>query len=126
MEITIATVLLMSFFSLLLPTGDVFSDIFFTYKLFLKGHYKFGACSLVPPSISWLMTAIQWFKTESKENRPKLKTLPLLILQVYPQWRALRVLYYGIKKDPRWRKMKEEFDIGISHIGILLNFPYIT
>ena len=117
---TIVTVVLMSFFSVLLPTGDVFSDIIFTTQLFLKGHYKFGACSLVPLSISWLMIAIQWFKTESKENRHKLQTLPLLILQVYPQWRALRVLYYGKMKDPRWQKMKEEFDTRISHLGKLL------
>jgi len=107
----------MLFFSVLLPTGDLFSDIIFTTQLFQKGHYKFGACSIVPLSISWMMIAVQWFKTESKEKRHKLKTLPLLLLQVYPQWRALRVLYYGkIKRDPRWRKMKEKFDIGISHL----------
>ena len=123
MPITIATVLLMLSFSVLLPTGDVFSDIIFTTGLFLKGHYKFGACSIVPLSISWMMIAVQWFKTESKEKRHKLKTLPLLLLQVYPQWRALRVLYYGkIKRDPRWRKMKEEFEIGISHLGKFPNF----
>ena len=117
------TVLLMSFFSVLLPTGDVFSDIIFTTQLFLKGHYKFGVCSLFPLSISWVMITIQWFKIETKENRNKLKTLPLLILQVYPQWRALRVLYYGKMKHPRWQIMKEEFDIGISYLGILLSLP---
>ena len=111
----------MLFFSVLLPTGDVFSDIIFTTQLFLKGHTKFGACSLVPLSISWLMIARHWFKTESKENGRMLKTLPLLFLQVYPQWRALRVLYHAKMKDPRWQKMKEEFDSGISHLGKLLS-----
>ena len=116
---TIGMALIMLFSGVLLPTGDVYSDIMFTTRLFLKGHYKFGACSLVPLSISRLTIAIQWLKTESKEKRHKLKTLPLLILHVYPQWRALRLLYYGLKKDLRWRKMKEEFDIGISHLGKL-------
>ena len=120
MPVTIVTVLLMLFFSVLLPTGDVFSDIIFTTELFLKGHYKFGACSLVPLSISWLNIAIQWFKTESKEKRHKLKTLPLLILQIYPQWRALRVINHGLKKHPQWRKMKQEFEMGMSHIGRFL------
>ena len=118
---TIVTVLLMSFFSVILPTGDVYSDIVFTTNLFQKGHYKFGACSLVPLSLSWLLIAIKWFEIETKEKHHKLKTLPLLILQLYPQWRALRVLYYGKIKDPTWQKMKEEFEIGVSHLGKLLS-----
>ena len=113
-----ATVLIMLLFSVFLPTGDGFSDIIFTIKLIIKGHYKFGALSLVVLSILWMGMAVQWFKIETKENRQKIKTLPLLILFVYPQWRALRVLYYGkIKKDPEWKQMKNEFEAGISHLG---------
>ena len=114
--------LLMLIFSVLLPTGDVFSDIFFTLKLFTgyglkKNHPKYGALTLVPLTISWIGVTIHWFKTETREKRNKWKTLPLLIFQVYPQWRALRVLYYGAKKDPGWKALKEEFEGGISHLG---------
>ena len=111
------TILITMLFSVFLPTGDVFTDIIFTTQLFIKEHYKFGALSLAVLSVSWMGTATQWYKIETKKLQ-KLKTLPLLILHIYPQWRALRVLYYGkIKKDPRWKKMKEEFEVGISHIG---------
>ena len=118
---TMATVLLISFFSVLLPTGDVFSDVIYTTKLFQNGNYRFGACSLVPLLISWMMTSKHWFEIETKEKRHKLKTLPLLILLVYPQWRALRVIYHGLKKHSQWRIMKEEFEMGISHLGRLLS-----
>ena len=116
-------VVLMMIFSVLLPTADVFSDIFFTLKLFTgyglkERHPKYGAVTLLPIIISWMGHTVYWFKTETKEKRNKMMTLPLLIFQVYPQWRALRVLYYAvIKKDPRWKKMKEEFESGISHLG---------
>ena len=116
-------VLLMIIFSVLLPTSDVFSDIYLTLKLFTgygldKKHPKYGSLTLLPLMVSWIGVTTQWFRTETKEKRNKLKTLPLLIFQIYPQWRALRVLYYArIKKDPRWRQMKDEFDGGISHLG---------
>ena len=123
MEMSTRAVLLMLILSVLLPTGDVFSDIVFTLKLFTgyglkKNHPKYGILTLLPLIMSWICVATHWINTETREKRNKLKTLPLLIFQVYPQWRALRVLYYAvIKKDPRWKKMKEEFESGISHLG---------
>ena len=72
---------------------------------------------IAPFILSWLFVTIQWFKTE-RGLVQKLKTLPLLILQVYPQWRALRVLFYAKwKKYDRWQRMKEEWETGISHLG---------
>ena len=95
----------------------LFSDILLTVNLFTKKHPKFGALTLVPLIVSWIGVTVNWFKTETKEKNI-LKTLPLLLLQIYPQWRALRVLYYArIKKDPSWREKKEEFEGGISHLG---------
>ena len=120
---TYGEILLMVLFCVLLPTADVLSDMYFTLQLFIgyglnKNHPKYGSLTLVPLLMSTIGMTIQWFKIETKEKRNKLKTLPLLIFQIYPQWRALRVLYYAkIKKDPRWRAMREEFDDGISHLG---------
>ena len=120
---TKGAVVVMLIFSVFLPTGDVFSDIYFTLTLFTgygleKRHPKYGSLTLVPLITSMIGVTTHWFKTETKEKRNKLKTLPLLLFQVYPQWRALRVLYHAIiRKDPRWKKMKEEFEGGISHLG---------
>ena len=119
----IGTAVQMLFFNVLLSTADVFSDIYLTLKLFTgyhltKNHPKFGALTLVPLMLSFIGMAIKWFKIETMEGRNKLKMLPLLIFQFYPQWRALRVIYYArIKKDRRWKAMKEEFEDGISHLG---------
>ena len=134
----IGAVLLMMVSSVLLPTADVFSDMFLTLKLFTGlsldinqsgsirfkfeiRHPLYGAFTLVPLIMSWIGTTIYWFQTERKEKRNRWKTFPLLLLQVYPQWRALRVTYYGkIKKDQKdlkWKKMKEEFEGGIKHLG---------
>ena len=68
--------------------------------------------------MSLMGQAIHWFKTETKEKRNKMTTFPLLLFQVYPQWRALKVIYHGkILKDEKWKEMKDEFDGGISHLG---------
>merc|ERR1712012_291604 len=107
------TVALMIIFSVLLPTADVLTDILMTLRLFTgygreKNHPKYGSVTLVPLLMSFIGQTIQWFKTETREKRSKMNTFPLLLLQIYPQWRALRVIYYGkIKKDHRWRRMKK-------------------
>ena len=76
---------------------------------------------LAPLLISWLFVIIQWLNTEYGFMQ-KFKTLPLLIGQVYPQWRAFRILYYAKwKKDSRWWKMREEWETSISHIGKLMS-----
>ena len=120
-----------------LPTLDVYSDLFFTARLFVGNYYNsewkngtlheckttvpphpyYGSVMLVPLLLSWIFVTIQWFRKE-QGLKQKLKTLPLLICQVYPQWRALRVLYYAKwQKDIKWQRMKEEWETGISHIG---------
>ena len=116
-----------------LPTGDVYSDLYLIVRLFTgnyhrdakcKGngimvppHPKFGAAMLAPLLLSWVFVARQWF-IEEHGMKQKLKTLPLLVLQFYPQWRALRVLYCAKwKKQKGWQRMKEEWETGISHLG---------
>ena len=85
--------------------------------LVVPPHPWFGSIMLAPLLLSWILVIRQWYKMESGMKQ-KLKTLPLLILQVYPQWRALRVLYYAKwKKKNGWQKMKEEWETGITHIG---------
>ena len=143
-----------------LPTFDVYSDLFLAIKLFVGNYYgyepewnrsgiepewtgqwdkckttgpphpSYGSAMLAPFLLSWVFVTIQWFKTERGLSQ-KLKTLPLLICQVYPQWRALRVLYYAKwKRDTRWQRMKEEWETDISFIGknifFYLNFGLNT
>ena len=127
-----------------LPTSDVYSDMLFVGWLFHGNYYAdtfeysnkthtrptceelekkvpphpgFGSVMLIPLLLSWLFVTRQWYKME-RGMKQKLKSLPLLILQVYPQWRALRVLYHAKwRKNRGWPKMKEEWETGITHIG---------
>ena len=127
-----------------LPTADVYSDIKFAVTLltfepsddleFCNSEYprhnalrqKYAVAVLAPAIISWLFVAYQWFRIEVG-LKSKLRTLPFLLLQVYPQWRALRVLYYGKwqkrrqQNPPRsgWQKMKDEWETGIGNLGEL-------
>ena len=111
-----------------LPTFDVYSDIYFAAKLITGGykregcesaptHPKFGGAMLAPVLLSWIFVAKFWYKTE-QDLKQKLMTLPLLLLQLYPQWRALRVLYHAKwRKTKEWQKMKEAWEMEISHLG---------
>ena len=112
-----------------LPSFDVYSDIYFAAKLFKGGynydwceklddtHPKFGIAMLAPVVLSWIFVAKQWYQTE-KGLIQKLSTLPFLILQCYPQYRALRVIYHAKwRKTSRWQKMKDAFEMEVSHLG---------
>ena len=62
---------------------------------------KIGISTMVIVCFSFLMITWQWMRIEKE----KLKTLPILLLQLWPQYRCLRVIYFGcFKKDPRWRE----------------------
>ena len=116
-----------------LPSFDVYSDIFFATKLFRGNYYrneycenrvlgvppypKFASAMLAPVLLSWIFVAKQWYRTE-EGLKQKLMTFPLLILQVYPQYRALRVLYHAKwRKTNGWQRMKDEWEMQISHLG---------
>ena len=116
-----------------LPSFDVYSDIYFAAKLLKGGYYhndwckshgypvsphpKFGIAMLAPVVLSWIFVAKQWYQTE-KGLRMKLSTLPFLILQCYPQYRALRVIYHANwGKTSEWQKMKDAFEMEVSHLG---------
>ena len=49
-----------------------------------------------------LFVTYHWWQLEKPKNR--LKTLPFLLAQFWPQYRMLKLIYKGyIRKDPRWR-----------------------
>ena len=136
-EMGLFTTLLLLATGVFLPSFDVYSDIYFAIKLFKGGYYhngyhhdwckrnsylvpphpKFGIAMLVPVILSWIFVAKQWYQTE-KGLIQKLSTLPFLILQCYPQYRALRVIYHANwRKTSGWQKKKDAFEMEVSHLG---------
>ena len=80
-------------------------------------HPKFGASMLAPTILSWIFVAKKWYKIE-QGIKQKLMTVPLLILQVYPQWRALRVIYHGKwRKTNGWQRMRDAWEMEMSYLG---------
>ena len=110
-----------------LPSFDVYSDIYFAAALFTGSysscggyeppHPIYASALLVPVLLSWMFVARNWYRTE-QGTRQKLLTFPFLILQFYPQYRALRVLFHAKwKRTSDWQRMKDEWEMGISHLG---------
>ena len=112
-----------------LPSFDVYSDIAFAVELITgsyeghcgeggnPSHPKYAIAILTPVLLSWIFVAQHWYR-EEKGVRKKLWTLPFLILQCYPQYRALRVLYHAKwRKTNGWKRMKDAWEMEISHLG---------
>ena len=92
----------------LLPTYDVYGDCYIVYQLmvgncfaaghkstggYAKNHVYFGMIALIPLVLSFLFHIVHWWEMEKVENggHGRLLTLPLIILQVWPQFRYIKV-----------------------------------
>ena len=78
-------------------------------------HPKFGTAMLAIVFLSFVVMSLQWYEEEDGWKQ-KLMTLPFLIMQFYPQLKALQVLYFAWKKDRRWKTIKGGLDSKISHV----------
>ena len=114
------------FFGVILPTVDVWSDLVLAITVsteskyphpvwisspkypihvfdMFKNRFLLSGVSFICPSLSFLFVTYHWWQLEKPRNR--LKTLPFLLAQVWPQYRMLKLIYKGyFRKDPRWRK----------------------
>ena len=135
-------IIMMIVFGMLVPTGDNYSDSWLSYTFF-SGTYKpvgkyvkiwnetakmvedvpivpiqqpvYGLMTLLPILFSFLITVIHWYQTEKSPNR--YWTLPLLLTQIWPQYRTGRILWLYKKGDIRWKKEKEQVEKELSSIG---------
>ena len=100
-------------FGVVLPTVDVGSDLWLAIQ-FLVGlpckstlgeynHILYGGISLICPSLSFLFVTYHWWKMEKPKDR--LKTLPFLLAQVWPQYRMVKLIHKGYnKKHPKHKE----------------------
>ena len=90
-------------------------------KLYLGGfeeaHYMLG-----PVLASFTFLFPHWWRIEANW-RNRLATLPLLLLQCWPQYQACKILFLGlVKKVGSWRVEKENSEKGIGPIGKIQYF----
>ena len=71
---------------------------------------QYGLICMICPTLSWVFVTYHWYKMEPGW-RGRTKALPLLLLQVYPQFKCAQVLYQGlVKKNPQWQAMKSQVE----------------
>ena len=81
---------------------------------------KYGYAMLAPIVLMTIISIRQWMSLE-KGFKNLILTFPLVILQVYPQYRALRVLYLGITKSVLWKEEKRKYDRNLNSLGKFLD-----
>ena len=105
---------LLIIFSIFLPTLDIYTDIMLS---FVVSHQQtIGMVILAPVILSFLFLIPQWLKIEDTKQK-RLKTLPLLFLQIWPQYRVVKLLYYGFKRNPEYANKKAIYDKDLNSIG---------
>ena len=97
-----------------IPTADIYSDVSLiallltivpTNELRLSRELAylaitFGKMMIIPLILSTLFILTHWLKCEENFKRRLLITFPLVLLQLYPQYRSMRVLlWYEIQKN---------------------------
>ena len=137
-------ILILSVFSIIVPTGDNYSDLGLSFK-FLTGwytplkdskiqiynstsgrndyipieaepQYLYAFFTFLPVLLSFFFTILHW-RTVEETREKKWKTLPLLILQIWPQSRVCRILHFFRKGNPKWQAEKDYFEMELSTIG---------
>ena len=110
-------VIIFMIFGLILPTTDIYSDISFAVKLFWNNHPRYTWSMLTPVILSFLFMIVHWLRMESSVKK-RLKSLPFLILQIWPQVQVCKILKMGLySKNPQWRQRKDSMDREISSVG---------
>ena len=71
-----------------LPTLDIYLDVRFIWRLF-PDHWSCGLLVVAGILANFLFTALVWWRQEPRLE--KARTWPLLLLQVWPQYKAAQV-----------------------------------
>ena len=74
--------------------------------------------TLIPVLLAFTLTALHWYQTE--ESSKRLRTLPLLLAQIWPQYRVGRILWLYKKGDDRLIKEKELIERNLCFLGEFL------
>ena len=92
-------------------------------EVIAKPQPLYGFMTLIPVLLAFTITTIHWYQTE--ESSKRLKTLPLLLAQIWPQYRVGRILWLYKKGNQKWIKEKELLERKLSSLGeFAFDFKY--
>ena len=83
------------------------------------GHPKFATVLSIPVLLSFILLIPHWLKVE-KTSKRRWMTLPLLLLQVWPQYRVLKlliILFQDREDQQKYHEKKSELDKNITCLG---------
>ena len=87
-----------------LPFADNVSDIRLIIEWFSTGNWKFAISMLIPFLLNVCANIYHWWKWDSK--REKMFTWILIILQLWPIYRAIKLIIKLLKKSQELKKKK--------------------
>ena len=130
----ILVILQLFFFNILLATWDQYSDIRFALVLFGNGHTYWALAVISPAVLNFAFTLYSWYYLEPRNQ--KLYSWMFLVLQLWPQLCALRIIIAIVNKRSEWKKDKammersigllEPFLESIPQTIILTSLLYLT
>ena len=94
--------------NVVLPTADIYTDVRLVITLMKRGHYMFGLSLIAPIFLNCSVTWFSWWKMEKLQV--KKWTWILVILQIWPQYRAMRVIFLFLKGNPKAINKKADID----------------
>ena len=136
-NITVKDIGMISVFGVILPSVDQGSDYYTAAKLInyecktlicvqnsdRKAEEelimrRFGYAMLAPILLMTVFSLRQWWRME--KNRNRLWILPIVFLQLFPQYRSIRILCLGLRKKASWRNEKDLYDQDLTSLGMYI------
>ena len=99
-------------FDVALPSIDVYSDFSLILGWYWNRHWKYAISMSIPLLVQFFFTIYKWCRLEKKEN--KKWSWPILLLQFWPQWRAIRIMGFHLQNDKKAEEKKKEMMQEIS------------
>ena len=90
----------------LVPTLDVYSDISIIVPWIIASHYKYAGSMAFPLLLQFAATIVKWYQLE--KSKDKKWSWVFLVLQFWPQLRALRVIKMIYNGDTRADEKKKK------------------
>lgn len=90
----------------------MYSDFSLILGWFWNRHWKYAISMSIPVLLQFFFTVYKWCRLEKKEN--KKWSWPILLLQFWPQWRAIRIMRFHFQNDKKAEEKKKEMMQEIS------------
>ena len=93
-------------FDVFMPSIDVYSDFSLILGWYWNRHWKYAISMTFPLLLHFLSTIYKWIRLEKPEN--KKWSWSILLLQFWPQWRAIRIMRLDFRNDLKTETKKKE------------------